>query len=116
MNIGFMVPQNGGVTAQHVAIIDKNNTRETDDAPKDVGQLISSVIEDLNHLKMDIDQGCQGDAQIDELQKCCDNLSHAIEQLGNAPQQHQNGAFTGAISNDSNGNGSEDNGFDASTI
>lgn len=108
MNIGFMVPQNGGVPAQSVAIIGQETDNE-DTTDKDAGQLVGSVIDDLNHLKMDIDQGCRGDAQIDQLQRCCDALAQAIEQLGNtSSQQYQNGAFTGAIDNANKG----DEGFD----
>lgn len=102
MNIGFAVPQNGGVSAQTVAIVGKEPDAEPDTS-KDVGQLIGSVVDDLNHLKMDVDQGCRGDAQIDQLQKCCDALAQAIEQIGNtSSSQHQNGAFTGAIDNNNN--------------
>lgn len=112
MNIGFAVPQNGGVHAQAVAIIGQEEPDEQDNS-KDVGQLISSVIDDLNHLKMDIDQGCKGDAQIDQLQKCCDCLAQAIEQIGNtSSSQHQNGTFTGAIDNSNTGDEGESGGSD----
>jgi len=109
MNIGFMVPQNGGVPSQSVAILGQSESPELEEEKgKDVSQIITSVIDDLNHLKMDVDQGCRGDAQIDQLQKCCDLLAQAVEQLGNtSSSQYQNGAFTGAISSDNRGDGGE---------
>lgn len=105
MNLGFIVPQNGGVPAQTVAVMKQGKEEaDSEETDKDVSQLVSSVIEELQHLKMDLDQGCQGDAQIELLQQVCQSLSQAIDKLGNnSAEQYQSGAFTGAISSDNQG-------------
>lgn len=108
MNIGFVAPQNGGIPSQSVVVM-KQGKGPTDfakdeDAPQDVQQAVTAVIEDLNHIKMDLDQGCQGDAQIQQLQACCEKLTEVINNIGNNPSQNsQSSAFTGMGENGNNG-------------
>jgi hypothetical protein len=104
MNIGFAAPQNGGIAKPGSVMVlgmgetpDDPNSEDDDGVNElDVPQMLTAVIENLNHLKMDVDQGCQGDAQIEELQKCVDMLNSAIEEIGNnASGKDQNAAYTG---------------------
>jgi|GEM_PF-5819290 len=101
MNIGFAAPQNGGVDKASVMILGMDETPKEAGGDEDVHdlnvpQLLQAVIENINHLKMDIDQGCQGDAQIEELQKCVDMLNSVIQEIGNTTSgKDQNAAFTG---------------------
>jgi hypothetical protein len=116
MNIGFVAPQNGGVSGQSVAIIQAGvDGQPGEEDNKDVGCMLNSVIDDLNHLKMDIDQGCRGDAQIDSLQACCDTLAKIIENIGNtSSSQYQNGAFAGAL--DTTGSTGDNDGSEMYTM
>ena len=108
MNIGFAAPQNGGIASPPVVVLKQgegpveHDQKEDDGDTKDAQQTVASVIEDLNHIKMDLDQGCQGDAQIEQLQGCCQKLSQVIEHIGNNASTNASGsAFTG-IGDDGN--------------
>lgn len=114
MNLGFSAPSNGGVPAQSVVVLkngegpveqERKDDDGTDDT-MDAQQCVSAVIDDLNHIKMDLDQGCQGDAQIQQLEACCQKLNQVIEQIGNdTSKNHQSGAFTGINSDGNQGDG-----------
>jgi hypothetical protein len=64
------------------------------------------VIDDLNHIKMDLDQGCQADAQIEALQACCDAINDCIQKIGNGVSgSDQNAAYSGLGNEDPSSDG-----------
>jgi len=108
MNIGFSAPQNGGVDGSGIIILQNGEDPEAVDGEQNgneeganAQQLVHCVIDNLNHLLRDLEQGCQGDAQIEQLQQCCSTLSQAIEEIGNnTSDKNQGSAFTGLNNND----------------
>ena len=113
MNIGFSAPQNGGVDSGSGVIILQNGEdpeavdsekSEPEEGGMNAQEAIGVVINNLNHLLRDLEQGCQGDAQIEELQKCCGTLGVAIEAIGNDPMDddNQEAAYSGLNNEDPN--------------
>jgi hypothetical protein len=109
MNLGFAAPTNGGVDNSAVVVLKNDDqlqdgTCNSHDNEEPIGDIINAVIEDLSHIKMDLDQACEGDAQITCLQACVDKLNTAIECIGNSSSNSQDSAYTGLNNQDPNGN------------
>ena len=110
MNIGFSAPQNGGVDGSSIMILQNGEDPEAVDAEKegeehvDAQTALGQIIDNLNHILRDLEQGCQGDAQIEELQKCQGTIGKVIEEIGNhaSGNTNQDSAYSGLNNQDPN--------------